>query len=57
MTILNAERFRRRTVPIRDVSLFVDVVGHGYPLLLMHGGPVRITTRCCRSGSWPTGSR
>jgi hypothetical protein len=27
------------TLPIRDVSLFVDVVGHGYPLLLMHGGP------------------
>lgn len=26
-------------VPIRDVSLFVEVVGHGYPLLLMHGGP------------------
>ena len=26
-------------LPIRDVSLFVDVVGHGYPLLLMHGGP------------------
>lgn len=24
---------------IRDVSLFVKVVGHGYPLLLMHGGP------------------
>jgi proline-specific peptidase len=24
---------------IRDVSLFVDVIGHGYPLLLMHGGP------------------
>jgi proline iminopeptidase len=24
---------------IRGVSLFVDVVGHGYPLLLMHGGP------------------
>jgi len=24
---------------IRDVSLFVDVVGRGYPLLLMHGGP------------------
>ncbi len=24
---------------IRDVTLFVDVVGHGYPLLLMHGGP------------------
>jgi proline iminopeptidase len=26
-------------MPIRDVSLFVDVVGHGSPLLLMHGGP------------------
>jgi proline iminopeptidase len=24
---------------IRDVSLFVDVLGHGYPLVLMHGGP------------------
>jgi proline iminopeptidase len=26
-------------IPIRDASLFVDVVGHGYPLVLMHGGP------------------
>lgn len=26
-------------VSVRDVSLFVDVVGHGYPLVLMHGGP------------------
>lgn len=26
-------------IPIRDVSLFVDVVGRGYPLLLIHGGP------------------
>jgi proline iminopeptidase len=26
-------------MPIRDVSLFVKVVGQGYPLLLMHGGP------------------
>ncbi len=25
--------------PIRDVSLFVKVVGQGYPVLLMHGGP------------------
>ena len=25
--------------PLRDASLFVDVTGHGYPLLLMHGGP------------------
>lgn len=24
---------------IRDVSLFVDVIGRGYPLVLMHGGP------------------
>lgn len=27
------------TMRIRDVSLFVQVVGQGYPLLLMHGGP------------------
>jgi proline iminopeptidase len=27
------------TMQIRDVSLFVKVVGQGYPLLLMHGGP------------------
>ena len=27
------------TTPIRDVSLFVKVMGHGYPLVLMHGGP------------------
>jgi proline iminopeptidase len=26
-------------MPIRDVSLFVDVMGQGYPLVLMHGGP------------------
>jgi proline iminopeptidase len=24
---------------IRDVSLYVEVVGHGHPLVLMHGGP------------------
>jgi proline iminopeptidase len=24
---------------VRDGSLYVDVVGNGYPLLLMHGGP------------------
>ena len=24
---------------VRDVSLFVDIIGYGYPLLLMHGGP------------------
>jgi proline iminopeptidase len=27
------------TMPIRDVSLHVEVIGRGYPLLLMHGGP------------------
>lgn len=27
------------TITIRGVSLFVEVVGQGYPLLLMHGGP------------------
>lgn len=26
-------------MPIRDVRLFVEVVGRGYPLALMHGGP------------------
>jgi proline iminopeptidase len=26
-------------MPIRDVSLFVKVIGHGVPLVLMHGGP------------------
>lgn len=26
-------------VPLGDVSLYVDVVGHGDPLVLMHGGP------------------
>lgn len=27
------------TMSIRGVSLFVHVIGHGYPLVLMHGGP------------------
>jgi proline iminopeptidase len=27
------------TMSIRDVHLFVEVVGRGYPLALMHGGP------------------
>jgi proline iminopeptidase len=27
------------TMQIRDVSLFVQVVGQGYPLVFMHGGP------------------
>jgi proline iminopeptidase len=27
------------TIPIRDVSLYVNAIGQGYPLVLMHGGP------------------
>lgn len=27
------------TMSVRDASLYVEVTGHGYPLLLMHGGP------------------
>ena len=27
------------TMSVRGVSLFVKVVGHGHPLVLMHGGP------------------
>ncbi len=27
------------TISIRDVNLFVNVIGQGYPLVLMHGGP------------------
>jgi pimeloyl-ACP methyl ester carboxylesterase len=35
------ERLAQRPglVGVRDVSLFVDVRGHGHPLLVMHGGP------------------
>lgn len=32
-------RVRPGRVPIRDTSLYVDVVGQGPPLVLMHGGP------------------
>jgi len=34
-----AHRIKPGRIPIRDTSLYVDVTGHGYPLLLMHGGP------------------
>ena len=30
---------RPRLLKIRDVSLFAEVIGHGYPVVLMHGGP------------------
>jgi proline iminopeptidase len=40
MATIGAERLGSgTTIPIRDVPLFVDVVGQGYPLVLMHGGP------------------
>jgi proline-specific peptidase len=39
MTTSTAHRVRPARIPIRDVSLYVEVAGHGYPLLLMHGGP------------------
>jgi pimeloyl-ACP methyl ester carboxylesterase len=39
MTPSIADGTRAGNVPIRDVSLYVEAVGHGYPLLLMHGGP------------------
>ncbi|MFE2119156.1 alpha/beta fold hydrolase [Rhodococcus aetherivorans] len=32
-------RVRPGRVPIRDTSLYVDVVGQGPPLVVMHGGP------------------
>jgi proline iminopeptidase len=39
MTAPPAHRIRKGRIPIRDTSLYVEVTGHGYPLLLMHGGP------------------
>ncbi len=38
-TPLVRHRARSTTMTIRGVSLFVDVVGHGDPVVLMHGGP------------------
>src|ERR687897_2152934 len=39
MTTTFAHRVEPGRIPIRDVSLYVDVVGAGHPLVLMHGGP------------------
>jgi proline iminopeptidase len=40
MATIAAERVGSGTqIPIRDTSLYVDVIGHGAPLVLMHGGP------------------
>jgi pimeloyl-ACP methyl ester carboxylesterase len=39
MTRSHDQEIRPGRIPIRDVSLYVELAGHGYPLLLMHGGP------------------
>lgn len=44
------------TMSIRGVSLNVEVVRHGYPLVLMHGGPgadlwTLLPFRLARTGS------
>lgn len=39
MTRQATQRIPPGTIGVRGVSLYVDVVGHGYPVLLMHGGP------------------
>src|SRR3954471_24710043 len=39
MTMTDQRTALRGWLPVRDVSLYVDGVGRGYPLLLMHGGP------------------
>ena len=44
------------TVPVRDASLYVEVIGHGYPLLLMHGGPGADHWTLLPFRRWPTGS-
>ena len=39
MTVKRRARQWPRRLTLGDVSLYVDVVGHGDPVLLMHGGP------------------
>lgn len=39
MTTTAAHQIGPGRFSIRDTSLYLDVTGHGYPLLLMHGGP------------------
>lgn len=39
MATTSLQRIGPGRIPIRDTHLFVEVVGNGYPLLLMHGGP------------------
>ena len=44
------------TMSIRGVSLNVKVMGHGYPLLLMHGGPGADLFTMLPFKRWPTAS-
>jgi pimeloyl-ACP methyl ester carboxylesterase len=39
MTTSHGHKIKPGTIGVGDVSLFVDVVGQGHPLVLMHGGP------------------
>ena len=45
-----------RHILLRDVSLYVDVVGHGDPVVLMHGGPSADLWTMGAFGDWPTSS-
>ena len=41
-------------IQIRDVSLFVKVIGQGYPSVLMHGCPsLDHTYAGCSEARWP----
>ena len=39
MTTSHGHKIKPGMIAVGDVSLFVDVVGEGHPLVLMHGGP------------------
>ena len=39
MTTSHGHKIKPGRIAVGDISLFVDVVGQGHPLVLMHGGP------------------
>jgi len=39
MTTSHVHKIKPGRIAVGDVSLFVDIVGEGHPLVLMHGGP------------------
>jgi hypothetical protein len=39
MTTPHGHKIKPGTIAVGDVSLFVEVVGKGHPLVLTHGGP------------------